>query len=100
MFGDAFNDFSLLNGGLLLDFPAKFEELLDKLLFRGPEGGLVDKQVVPSVFLKIPVDLSDKLPLAKGDLLTDSRPFSPTFSPVVDEDSFAFKHLFKCSFTE
>lgn len=87
----------------MLDFPAKFEELLDKLLFRGPEGGLVDKQVVPvipSVFLKIPVDLSDKLPLAKGDLLTDSRPFGPTFSPVVDEDSFAFKHLFTCSFTE
>jgi len=96
--------FSLLNGGLLFDFPAKFEELMGKLLFREVEGGLVIFKLFPFALCllpKMPVDFSVELAGPVGELLEElASLIFVRASSRVGEPSFAFKHLFTCSFTE
>lgn len=106
LFGASFC-FNLLEGGFASEFPAKFEKLLDKLLFRVPVAGLVINELLTFLSLllpKKPDDLCNKLPFPKGGLFIQSgRLFVPggvhRFS-FGGEASFAFRHLFTCSFTE
>lgn len=96
-------DFRLLKGLFPFDFPAKFEELLEKLLFKALDGGLVINTVlafVPGLFPKIPVDLSNKEAVAVGEV-ESYRILVAASSPVDEfEGPFVFRHLFTCSFTK
>ena len=95
--------FSFFKGGFEIDFPAKFEELLFKMVKALVVWGLPAKPAFPFdalLLLKVLEDVSGKQASLVGDLFPE--PISGFWPPadVARLGWVVFKHLFTCSFTK